>query len=231
MYKSINNWLNKNKNKIYNFSEFIILCPLVIDMRIANLNSRDTDLDFIYKKFKDLNDYLSYKVPGEVETITLTLWTEENRGNILFECDFKNKKIIYPTKLTFSEIDEKELFNILDVQFNNCFEKDNWEDSFGNRFVTFLSREKYDLINEQDIQPWINAKNKNLKTYYERFKKQPSYWNEVIAPYLNYILDQEFIKNNGSENIKKITDDRFDNIKFKSFICHATDNESRLNPE
>ena len=231
MYKSINNWLNKNKNKIYNFSEFIILCPLVIDMRIANLNSRDTDLDFIYKKFKDLNDYLSYKVPGEVETITLTLWTEENRGNILFECDFKNKKIIYPTKLTFSEIDEKELFNILDVQFNNCFEKDNWEDSFGNRFVTFLSREKYDLINEQDIQPWINAKNKNLKTYYERFKKQPSYWNEVIAPYLNYILDQEFIKNNGSENIKKITDDRFDNIKFKSFICNATDNESRINPE
>ena len=231
MYKSINNWLNKNKNKIYNFSEFIILCPLVIDMRIANLNSRDTDLDFIYKKFKDLNDYLSYKVPGEVETITLTLWTEENRGNILFECDFKNKKIIYPTKLTFSEIDEKELFNILDVQFNNCFEKDNWEDSFGNRFVTFLSREKYDLINEQDIQPWINAKNKNLKTYYERFKEQPSYWNEVIAPYLNYILDQEFIKNNGSENIKKITDDRFDNIKFKSFICNATDNESRINPE
>ena len=231
MYKILNKWLSKNKNKILNFSEFLIVCPLEIDMRIINLNLKDTDLDFIYKKFKDLNDYLSYKVPGEVETISLTLWTEEGSGNILFECDFKSKKIIYPTKLIFSEIGEKELFKILDDQFNKCFEKDNWEASFGNRFVTFLSREKYDLINEQDKQSWENAKNKNLKDYYENFEKQPSYWNEVIAPYLNYILDQEFIKNNGPENIKKITDDRFNNIKFKSFICNATDNESRIDPK
>ena len=231
MYKFLNNWLSKNKNKILNFSEFLIVCPLEIDMRIINLNLKDTDLDFMYKKFKDLNDYLSYEVPGEVETITLTLWTEEDSGNILFECDLKNKKIIYPTKLIFSEIDEKELFKILDDQFNKCFEKDNWEASFGNRFVTFLSREKYDLINEQDKQSWENAKNKNLKVYYENFEKQPSYWNEVIAPYLNYILDEEFIKNNGPENIKKITDDRFNNIKFKSFICNATDNESRIDPK
>ena len=231
MHKFINNWLSKNKNKILNFSEFLIVCPLEIDMRIINLNLKDTDLDFMYKKFKDLNDYLSYEVPGEVETITLTLWTEEDSGNILFECDLKNKKIIYPTKLIFSEIDEKELFKILNDQFNKCFEKDNWEASFGNRFVTFLSREKYDLINEQDKQSWENAKNKNLKVYYENFEKQPSYWNEIIAPYLNYILDQEFIKNNGPENIKKITDDRFNNIKFKSFICNATDNESRIDPK
>ena len=231
MYKFLNNWLSKNKNKILNFSEFLIVCPLEIDMRIINLNLKDTDLDFMYKKFKDLNDYLSYEVPGEVETISLTLWTEEDSGNILFECDFKNKKIIYPTELIFSAIDEKELFKILDDQFNECFEKDNWEASFGNRFVTFLSREKYDLINEQDKQSWENAKNKNLKVYYENFEKQPSYWNEIIAPYLNYILDQEFIKNNGPENIKKITDDRFNNIKFKSFICNATDNESRIDPK
>ena len=231
MYKFLNKWLSKNKDKILNFSKFLIVCPLEIDMRIINLNLKDTDLDFIYKKFKDLNDYLSYKVPGEVETISLTLWTEEGSGNILFECDFKSKKIIYPTKLIFSEIGEKELFKILDDQFNKCFEKDNWEASFGNRFVTFLSREKYDLINEQDKQSWENAKNKNLKDYYENFEKQPSYWNEVIAPYLNYILDQEFIKNNGPENIKKITDDRFNNIKFKSFICNATDNESRIDPK
>ena len=231
MYKFLNKWLSKNKDKILNFSKFLIVCPLEIDMRIINLNLKDTNLDFIYKKFKDLNDYLSYKVPGEVETISLTLWTEEGSGNILFECDFKSKKIIYPTKLIFSEIGEKELFKILDDQFNKCFEKDNWEASFGNRFVTFLSREKYDLINEQDKQSWENAKNKNLKDYYENFEKQPSYWNEVIAPYLNYILDQEFIKNNGPENIKKITDDRFNNIKFKSFICNATDNESRIDPK
>ena len=231
MYEILNKWLSKNKNKILNFSEFLIVCPLEINMRIINLNLKDTDLDFIYKKFKDLNDYLSYKVPGEVETISLTLWTEEGSGNILFECDFKSKKIIYPTKLIFSEIDEKELFKILDDQFNKCFDKNNWEASFGNRFVTFLSREKYDLINEQDKQSWENAKNKNLKDYYENFEKQPSYWNEVIAPYLNYILDQEFIKNNGPENIKKITDGRFNNIKFKSFICNATDNESRIDPK
>ena len=231
MYKFLNNWLSKNKNKILNFSEFLIVCPLEIDMRIINLNLKDTDIDFMYKKFKDLNDYLSYEVPGEVETISLTLWNEEGSGNILFECDFKNKKIIYPTKLNYSDIDEKKLFNILDDQFNKCFEKDNWEASFGNRFVTFLSREKYDLINEQDKKSWENAKNKNLKVYYENFKKQPSYWNEIIAPYLNYILDEEFIKNNGPENIKKITDDRFNNIKFKSFICNATDNESRIDPK
>ena len=231
MYKFLNKWLSKNKDKILNFSKFLIVCPLEINMRITNMNFKDTDLDFIYKKFKDINDFISYKVPGEVETISLTLWTEEGSGNILFECDFKNKKIIYPTKLIFSEIDEKELFKILDDQFNKCFEKDNWEASFGNRFVTFLSREKYDLINEQNKQSWENAKNKNLKDYYENFEKQPSYWNEVIAPYLNYILDQEFIKNNGPENIKKITDDRFNDIKFKSFICNATDNESRIDPK
>ena len=109
MYKFLNNWLSKNKNKILNFSEFLILCPLEIDMRIINLNLKDTDLDFMYKKFKDLNDYLSYEVPGEVETISLTLWTEEGSGNILFECDFKNKKIIYQTKLNYSNIDEKKL--------------------------------------------------------------------------------------------------------------------------
>ena len=231
MYRSLINWLSKNKNKIHNFSEFSILCPLEIQMRITNLDLPDNDLDFIYKTFKDLNDFLSFNVPGEVETTSLTLWTEEGSGNILFECDFKNKKIIYPTKLNYSDIDEKKLFNILDDQFNKCFEKDNWEASFGNRFVTFLSREKYDLINEKDKKPWENAKNKNLKIYYENFKKQPSYWNEIIAPYLNYILDQDFIKNKGPENIKKITSDRFDNIKFKSFICNATDNESRIDPK
>ena len=84
------------------------------------------------------------------------------------------------------------------------------------------------MINEQDKTPWEIAKNKNIKIYYENFKKQPSFWNEIIAPYLNYILDQDFIKNKGPENIKKITYDRFNNIKFKSFICGATDNESRI---
>jgi len=231
MYGSLKNWLSRNKNKIYNFSEFSILCPLEIQMRITNLDLPDSDLDFINKRFKDLNDYLSFNVSGEVETISLTLWTEEGSGNILFECDFKNKKIIHPTKLDYSKIDEKKLSNILDEQFNKCFEKDNWIDSFGNRFVTFLSREKYDLINEQDKKSWENAKNKNLKIYYENFKNQPRYWNETIAPYLNYILDQEFLKNKGPENIKKITYDRFDNIKFKSFICEATDNESRTDPK
>ena len=90
------------------------------------------------------------------------------------------KKIIHPTKLDYSNIDEKKLSNILDEQFNKCFEKDNWIDSFGNRFVTFLSREKYDLINEQDKKSWENAKNKNFKIYYENFKNQPRYWNEII---------------------------------------------------
>ena len=230
MYDYLNKWIKNNKDKIYNFSQFSILCPLEIKMRITNLDLPDNDLDFVDKRFKDINDYLSFNVSGEVETISLTLWTEEGSGNILFECDFKNKKIIYPTKLNYSDIDEKKLSSILDKQFNKCFEKDNWEDSFGNRFVTFLSREKYDLINEQDKKPWENAKNKNLKIYYENFKKQPSYWNEIIAPYLNYILDQEFLKNNGPENIKKITYDRFDYIEFKSFICEATDNESRIDP-
>ena len=52
MHKFINNWLSKNKNKILNFSEFLIVCPLEIDMRIINLNLKDTDLDFMYKNLK-----------------------------------------------------------------------------------------------------------------------------------------------------------------------------------
>ena len=51
MYRSLINWLSKNKNKIYNFSEFSILCPLEIQMRITNLDLPDNDLDFIYKTF------------------------------------------------------------------------------------------------------------------------------------------------------------------------------------
>ena len=57
MYKSLINWLSKNKNKIYSFSEFSILCPLEIQMRITNLDLPDNDLDFIYKTFKDFYPY------------------------------------------------------------------------------------------------------------------------------------------------------------------------------
>ena len=58
MYDYLKNGL-KNKNKIYNFSQFSILCPLEIKMRITNLDLPDNDLDFVDKRFKDLNDYLS----------------------------------------------------------------------------------------------------------------------------------------------------------------------------
>ena len=56
MHGSLKNWLSRNKNKIYNFSEFSILCPLEIQMRITNLDLPDSDLDFINKRFKELNE-------------------------------------------------------------------------------------------------------------------------------------------------------------------------------
>ena len=93
----LNKWISKNKNKIYNFSEFSILCPLEIKMRITNLDLPDNDLDFIDKRFNDLNDYLSFNVSGEVETVKFN-FMDRRSGNIIFECDFKNKKIIYPTR-------------------------------------------------------------------------------------------------------------------------------------
>ena len=85
MFFYVKKWIKTNKDKIHNFSEFSILCPLEIQMRITNLDLPDNDLDFIYKTFKDLNDFLSFNVPGEVETTSLTLWTEEGSGNILFD--------------------------------------------------------------------------------------------------------------------------------------------------
>ena len=118
-------------------------------MRITNLDLPDNDLDFIYKTFKDLSDFLSFNVPGEVETTSLTLWTEEGTGNILFECDFKNKKIIYPTKLNYSDIDEKKLFNILMINLISVSKK-----IIGKLLLVIdllhFYLEKYDLINEKD---------------------------------------------------------------------------------
>ena len=49
------------KDKIYNFSQFSILCPLEIKMRITNLDLPDNDLDFVDEtslSFKfDANSY------------------------------------------------------------------------------------------------------------------------------------------------------------------------------
>ena len=80
--------------------------------------------------------------------------------------------------------------------------------------------------NERDI--WEKRVKQNFKQDYQKFQYQPIAWNKGITKLLDLLLNDELTKLETNEKLADITYERFDKMKFKSFICEAPEIEKRI---
>ena len=78
----------------------------------------------------------------DLTSIEVQIDTSENEGIIFFKYKYnKNESYFYSLgKKQVNNFSKREFFKYLDAGLDQALEKDNWIETFGNRYVTMLSK-------------------------------------------------------------------------------------------
>ena len=222
----LKSWIKENENKINDLFLHSLKNPMKITEMYKNIDVNGTG-----QSYRHLRKFLSSSYSDiDLTSIEVQIDTSESEGIIFFEYKYnENESYFYSLgKKQVKNFSKEEFFKYLDTGLEQALKKDNWIETFGNRYVTMLSKNQLNLLYPHEIDIWRNRVKPNFIKEYNKFKSQPIEWNEGISVLLDSLLDQE-LKNLQSYNpLADVTYERFENIKLKSFICEATNIDKRI---
>ena len=86
------------------------------------------------------------------------------------------------------------MFKYLDDGLKEALKKDNWSETFGNRYLTMLYKHKLNLLCQSEKNLWEKRVKLNFNKEYQKFLSQPTEWNKGISNLLSRL--DELGKNN-----------------------------------
>ena len=188
----------------------------------------------LVKAIEDLKKFLSSSYSDiDLTSIEVQIDTSESEGIIFFEYKYnENESYFYSLgKKQVNNFSKEEFFKYLDTGLKQALEKDNWIETFGHRYVTMLSKNELNLLQEHETNLWQKTVTTNFRKEYEKFQSQPTEWNGGISKLLDLLLNDQLRSLESYEPLTDITDNRFEKIKLKSFICEAPEIEQRIPQE
>ena len=225
----LKSWIKENENKINNLFLYSFNNPMKITEMYKNIDANGTG-----QSYKDLKKFLNSPHSDiDLTSIEVQINTSESEGIIFFEYKYnENESYFYSLgKKQVNNFSKEEFFKYLDTGLDQALEKDNWIETFGNRYVTMLSKNELGLLYSDEKVIWEKTVKTNFKKEYEKFQSQPTEWNGGISKLLDLLLNDQLKSLESYEPLTDITDNRFEKIKLKSFICEALEIEQRIPQE
>ena len=225
----LKSWIKENENKINNLFLYSLKNPMKITEMYKNIDENGTG-----QTYRDLKKFLSSSYSDiDLTSIEVQIDTSENEGIIFFEYKYnENESYFYSLgKKQVNNFSKEEFFKYLDTGLKQALEKDNWIETFGHRYVTMLSKNELNLLQEHETNLWQKTVTTNFRKEYEKFQSQPTEWNGGISKLLDLLLNDQLRSLESYEPLTDITDNRFEKIKLKSFICEALEIEQRIPQE
>ena len=225
----LKSWIKENENKINNLFLYSLKNPMKITEMYKNIDENGTG-----QTYRNLKKFLSSSYSDiDLTSIEVQIDTSENEGIIFFEYKYnKNESYFYSLgKKQVNNFSKEEFFKYLDTGLKQALEKDNWIETFGHRYVTMLSKNELNLLQEHETNLWQKTVTTNFRKEYEKFQSQPTEWNGGISKLLDLLLNDQLRSLESYEPLTDITDNRFEKIKLKSFICEALEIEQRIPQE
>ena len=225
----LKSWIKENESKINN----LFLYSLKNPMKITEMYKK-IDVNGTGQSYRDLKIFLnSSYLDIDLTSIEVQIDTSESEGIIFFEYKYNEKESYFYSlgKKQVKNFSKEEFFKYLDTGLEQALEKDNWIETFGHRYVTMLSKNELNLLQEHEINLWQKRVKTNFKKEYEKFQSQPTEWNGGISKLLDLLLNDQLRSLESYEPLTDITDNRFEKIKLKSFICEALEIEQRIPQE
>ena len=225
----LKSWIKENENKINNLFLYSLKNPMKITEMYKNIDANGTG-----QSYRDLKKFLSSSYSDiDLTSIEVQIDTSESEGIIFFEYKYnKNESYFYSLgKKQVNNFSKEEFFKYLDTGLDQALEKDNWIETFGNQYVTMLSKNELGLLYSDEKVIWEKRVKTNFKKEYEKFQFQPTEWNGGISKLLDLLLNDQLKSLESYEPLTDITDNRFEKIKLKSFICEALEIEQRIPQE
>ena len=225
----LKSWIKENENKINNLFLYSLKNPMKITEMYKNIDANGTG-----QSYRNLKKFLSSSYSDiDLTSIEVQIDTSESEGIIFFEYKFnENESYFYSLgKKQVNNFSKEEFFKYLDTGLKQALEKDNWIETFGHRYVTMLSKNELNLLQEHETNLWQKTVTTNFRKEYEKFQSQPTEWNGGISKLLDLLLNDQLRSLESYEPLTDITDNRFEKIKLKSFICEALEIEQRIPQE
>lgn len=222
-------WIKENENKINNLFLYSFKNPMKITEMYKDIDANGTG-----QSYRNLKKFLnSSHSDVDLTSIEVQIDTSESEGIIFFEYKFnENESYFYSLgKKQVNNFSKEEFFKYLDTGLDQALEKDNWIETFGNRYVTMLSKNELGLLYSDEKVIWEKTVKTNFKKEYEKFQSQPTEWNGGISKLLDLLLKDQLKSLESYEPLTDITYARFEKIKLKSFICEAPEIEQRIPQE
>ena len=226
---NLKSWIKENENKINNLFLYSLKNPMKITEMYKNIDANGTG-----QSYRDLKNFLnSSHSDADLTSIEVQIDTSESEGIIFFEYKYnKNESYFYSLgKKQVNNFSKEEFFKYLDTGLDQALEKDNWIETFGNRYVTMLSKNELGLLYSDEKVIWEKTVKTNFEKEYEKFQSQPTEWNGGISKLLDLLLNDQLKSLESYEPLTDITSARFEKIKLKSFICKAPDIDKRIPQE
>ena len=225
----LKSWVKENENKVNNLFLYSFKNP----MKITEMY-KDIDLNGTGQSYRDLKKFLNSPYSDiDLRGIEVQIDTSESEGIIFFEYKFnENESYFYSLgKKQVKKFSKQEFFKYLDNGLEQALEKDNWIETFGNRYVTMLSKNELGLLYSDEKVIWEKTVKPNFEKEYEKFQSQPTEWNGGISKLLDLLLNDQLKSLESYEPLTDITYNRFEKIKLKSFICKAPEIDNRIPQE
>ena len=212
----LKSWIKENENKINNLFLYSFNNPMKITEMYKNIDANGTG-----QSYRDLKKFLSSSYSDiDLTSIEVQIDTSESGGIIFFEYKYnKNESYFYSLgKKQVNNFSKEEFFKYLDTGLDQALEKDNWIETFGNRYVTMLSKNELGLLYSDEKVIWEKTVKTNFEKEYKKFQSQPTEWNGGISKLLDLFLKDHLKCLESYEPLTDITSARFEKIKLKSFI-------------
>ena len=225
----LKSWIKENESKINNLFLYSLKNPMKITEMYKNIDANGTG-----QSYRDLKKFLSSSYSDiDLTSIEVQIDTSESEGIIFFEYKYnKNESYFYSLgKKQVNNFSKEEFFKYLDTGLDQALEKDNWIETFGNRYVTMLSKNELGLLYSDEKVIWEKTVKTNFEKEYKKFQSQPTEWNGGISKLLDLFLKDHLKSLESYEPLTDITSARFEKIKLKSFICKAPDIDKRIPQE
>jgi len=226
---NLKSWIKENENKINNLFLYSFKNPMKITEMYKDIDANGTG-----QSYRDLKKFLSSSHSDvDLTSIEVQIDTSESEGIIFFEYKFnENESYFYSLgKKQVNNFSKEEFFKYLDTGLDQALEKDNWIETFGNRYVTMLSKNELGLLYSDEKVIWEKTVKTNFEKEYKKFQSQPTEWNGGISKLLDLLLNDQLKSLESYEPLTDITNNRFEKIKLKSFICKAPDIDKRIPQE
>ena len=226
---NLKSWIKENENKINNLFLYSFKNPMKITEMYKDIDANGTG-----QSYRDLKKFLnSSHSDVDLTSIEVQIDTSESEGIIFFEYKFnENESYFYSLgKKQVNNFSKEEFFKYLDTGLDQALEKDNWIETFGNRYVTMLSKNELGLLYSDEKVIWEKTVKTNFEKEYKKFQSQPTEWNGGISKLLDLFLKDHLKSLESYEPLTDITSARFEKIKLKSFICKAPDIDKRIPQE